>query len=81
MGQSSEQHIHEQEKEALYCRMEVGHYFSLQSEQRQSIEVLSVHDDRPEYKEDDTLKGMYKDKRKLVDMIKERKQTIKDKIK
>jgi len=67
--------------EFINCRMAMELYEQFDRPIRESIKVLSVDDDLPEYKQDDVLKGLYKQKAKISDEIKQRQYAIKNKFK
>ena len=72
MGQSKNEFIN--------CRMMEQLYWEIPPEIRQGIEIKSVDDVLPEYKEDEALKGLYRESAKIKDKIKIRQFEIKDKI-
>lgn len=55
-------------------------YLEIPNYLRERIEVKSVDDALPEYKDDETLKGLYRESAKLKDKIKVRQFEIKDKL-
>lgn len=67
--------------EFINCRMAMELYEQFERPIRESIKVLSVDDDLPEYKQDEVLKGLYKQKAKISDEIKQRQYAIKNKFK
>ena len=67
--------------EFINCRMAMELYEQFERPIRESIKVLSVDDDLPEYKQDEVLKGLYKQKAKISDEIKQRQYEIKNKFK
>ena len=73
MGQSK--------NEFMNCRMAMEVYEQFERPIRESITILSVDDDIPEYKTDDVLKGLYREKAKISDQIKQRQYAIKNKFK
>ena len=67
--------------EFINCRMAMELYEQFDRPIRESIKVLSVDDDLPEYKQDEVLKGLYKQKAKISDEIKQRQYQIKNRFK
>lgn len=65
--------------EFINCRMASPDYWEIPNYLRERIEVKSVDDVLPEYKEDETLKGLYRESAKIKDKIKIRQFEIKDK--
>jgi len=55
-------------------------YLEIPNYLRERIEVKSVDDALPEYKNDETLKGLFRESAKLKDKIKIRQFEIKDLI-
>jgi hypothetical protein len=67
-------------KEFINCRMAHQDYLEIPNYLRERIEVKSVDDVLPEYKDDETLKGLYRESAKLKDKIKIRQFEIKDNL-
>ena len=67
--------------EFINCRMAMELYEQFDRPLREQIIVLSVDDDLPEYKQDEVLRGLYKQKAKISDEIKRRQYAIKNKFK
>jgi len=70
MGQSKNEFIN--------CRMSHQDYWEIPNYLRERIEVKSVDDALPEYEDDETLKGLYRESAKLKDKIKIRQFEIKN---
>ena len=66
--------------EFINCRMAHQDYLEIPNYLRERIEVKSVDDALPEYKNDETLKGLFRESAKLKDKIKIRQFEIKDLI-
>jgi len=67
-------------KEFINLRIEEQYYNEIPNYIKQRIEIKSIDDSLPEYKEDETLKGLYRDAAKIKDKIKIRQFEIKDLI-
>jgi len=72
MGQSK--------KEFINLRIEEQYYNEIPNYIKQRIEIKSIDDSLPEYKEDETLKDLFKQYGKIKDKIKIRQFEIKDLI-
>lgn len=66
--------------EFINCRMAHQDYLEIPNYLRERIDVKSVDDALPEYKEDETLKDLYRQSAKIKDKIKIRQFEIKDLI-
>lgn len=66
--------------EFINVRMSMDVYQGLPAGYREFMEVKSVDDYLEEYKEDEVLKGLYRESAKIKDKIKIRQFEIKDKI-
>ena len=65
----------------MNVRLSTVDYWEIPNYLRERIEVKSIDDVLPEYKDDDILKGYYRESAKLKDKIKVRQYEIKDNIK
>jgi len=77
----SNRDINSEEQEYLHCSMNKDSYLAIPLHLREEIEVKSVSDNLPEYKDDDILKGYWREYGKLKDKIKKRQYEIKNNIK
>ena len=68
----SNRDINNEEQEYLHCSMSKDSYLAIPLHLREEIEVKSVSDNLPEYKDDDILKGYWREYGKLKDKIKKR---------
>jgi len=67
-------------KEFINLRIEEQYYNEIPNYIKQRIEIKSIDDSLPEYKEDETLKDLFKQYGKIKDKIKIRQFEIKDLI-